>query len=551
MTALEPDYLARELSRARSMYLEDPAGAAATAVTARQAADQTGDHALAARACALEGQVALHRGDIRSALALLLEAERVSALASDLYAQVEVAALRAAANFFTGAYSEALSTAERCIKLADAVGDLELCIFARRTAFLVIGTFAPKDLRDRLQELLRLTIQADNAWERAITHNDIACYLEEIGDAEGARAEIELSFHYAGLATQNRFAHAVAHSTYADIELRSGNAEAALRHALRSSELLSEFGEPNPYVLGASVRAEVQARMELGRLEEAVSAGERALQWLGDRLPSTRSVILSVLATTLRQAGRLEAAFDALERSAELERAASAEVAELLVSLERARLAARLARSESEELAEKNRELAAAHAQLETRTRQLEVLQEQLRDQAERDWLTGVHNRRFLARELATRPVAERFGRVFSVAIVDLDHFKKINDDHGHSAGDQVLIRAATIMRAVMRASDMVVRSGGEEFLLVMPFTDAFAAQACCERVRLAIREEQWEGLIPGITLTASIGVVTAEEPVDFETVAKLADQYVYTAKRAGRDTVFTGADRRVGAEHA
>jgi len=551
MTLPESDYLAPELTRARGLYMEDPDYALTTAGSCQIAAETEGDHALLARALALQGQVALHRGDIRGALTLLMESERASSLASDLLAQVEVATLRAVADFFTGAYSDALSTAERCIKLADAVGDLELRIYARRTAFLVIGTFAPKDLGTRLQDLLSLTIQADNAWERAITHNDLACYLEELGDAQAARDQIELSFEYARRTRPNRFAHAVAHSTFADIELRSGNAQAALTHAERSIELLSETGHPNPYVVGASVRAEVQARMELGQLEEAVTAGEQALRWLGDRLPRTRGVILAVLASALRQAGEMEAAFDALERSAELERAASAEVSELLVSLERARLAESLARSESEELAEKNRQLAAAHAQLETRTRQLEVLQEQLRDQAERDWLTGVHNRRFLARELTTRPVAERLGRVFSVAIMDLDHFKAINDRHGHAVGDQVLIRAANVLRTVMRSSDIVVRSGGEEFLLVMPFTDARAAQACCERVRLAVKSEQWEGAVPGLTLTASIGVATAEEPAEFETIAKLADGYLYAAKEAGRDTVFSGADRRVSVERA
>ncbi len=164
MTPLAPDYLVRELAHARGLYLEDPEAATATAITCREIADEAGDHALAARARALEGQAALHRGDIRGALTLLLQAERVSALACDLTAQVEVAALRAAADFFTGAYSEALSTAERCIKLADAVGDVKLRIYAWRTAFLVIGTFAPKDLDVRLQELLRLTIEADRPW---------------------------------------------------------------------------------------------------------------------------------------------------------------------------------------------------------------------------------------------------------------------------------------------------------------------------------------------------------------------------------------------------
>jgi diguanylate cyclase (GGDEF)-like protein len=551
MTRLARRDLALELVRARSLYLEDPEGSLATAVACQTAGEEVGDQALSARGLALQGQIALHRGDIGGALTLAVDAERAAALVpDDLVAGVEVAAVRATANFFTGAYTDALTTAERCIRLADSAEDLGLRIFARRTAFLVISTFAATGLEDRLQELLALTIEADDPWEQVITRNDIACSLEEVGEVAAARAEIDLAFELAGRTSPNRFAHAVLHSTRADIELRAGDGEAALWHAERSIELLAEARDPNPYVLGASVRAQVQARMELGRLEEAVRAGESALEWLGDRLPRTRSVILSAVATALREAGQLEYAFDALARSAELERQASAEISGLLVTLERAKLAASAARSESEELAEKNRQLAAAHAELETRTRQLEVLQEQLRDQAERDWLTGVHNRRYLARELA-RPVDEGLGTVFSVAMVDLDHFKEINDGYGHAVGDQVLIRAAGVLRKAMRTSDIVVRSGGEEFLLVMPFTDAVAAHVCCERVRVAMHAERWAGVAPGLELTASIGVATAEEPAEFETIARLADRHLYQAKQAGRNRVFAGSDRRAATEQA
>jgi diguanylate cyclase (GGDEF)-like protein len=285
------------------------------------------------------------------------------------------------------------------------------------------------------------------------------------------------------------------------------------------------------------VRAQVQARMTLGHFDDAQQAGEAALNWLGEHLPHTRSVILGAVAEALREAGRLEEAYEALFRAAELERQAFTEISELQLSLERAVLQARLARSESDALAIKNRQLAEAHAQLETRTQQLETLQEQLRDQAERDWLTGVHNRRFLDREL-TQHTAVGFGRLLSVAVVDLDHFKAINDRYGHSTGDQVLVRAAELICDVLRVSDIVVRSGGEEFLALMPLTDVQAALACCERIRQAIREEPWDRLAAGLTLTASIGVTTAEDPTDLDELVRIADDRLYDAKRAGRDCI-------------
>jgi diguanylate cyclase (GGDEF)-like protein len=135
--------------------------------------------------------------------------------------------------------------------------------------------------------------------------------------------------------------------------------------------------------------------------------------------------------------------------------------------------------------------------------------------------------------------------------MVDLDHFKEINDGYGHAVGDQVLIRAAGVLRKAMRTSDIVVRSGGEEFLLVMPFTDAVAAHVCCERVRVAMHAERWAGVAPGLELTASIGVATAEEPAEFETIARLADRHLYQAKQAGRNRVFAGSDRRAATEQA
>jgi diguanylate cyclase (GGDEF)-like protein len=534
-----PTQVAAALNGARTQYREDPAGTLEVAIRCHEDAISIGDSSLCARALALEGQVALHRGDIRSGLALALEAERMLGTAADHWAQSEVASLRSHVSFFTGAYSQALTSAERGIEFADATGDQDLRIFARRAAFVVFGNVSVRELRARIEELLELTVEAGATWEEAITHNDIACYLEQTGDAAAARVEILRAKELAESTSPNRFALAVIHSTFADIELRDGDAGAALEEAELSLSLLGQDSDPNPYVLGASVRAQVQARMALGHFDDAQQAGESALRWLGDRMPHTRSVILAAVAEALKSAGRLAEAYEALSRSAELERQAFTEISELQLSLERAVLQARLARSESDALAVKNRQLAEAHAELESRAEQLEELQEQLRDQAERDWLTGVHNRRFLARELE-HPSRDHFGRLLSVAVVDLDHFKQINDRYGHSVGDQVLVRAAALLCEVLRSSDIVVRSGGEEFLLLMPLTDERAATACCERIRLAIRDEPWDDIAPGLTLTTSVGVATAENADDLEELVKLADNRLYEAKRSGRDCVVS-----------
>jgi diguanylate cyclase (GGDEF)-like protein len=268
-------------------------------------------------------------------------------------------------------------------------------------------------------------------------------------------------------------------------------------------------GEPNPYVFGITVRAEVQALMALGRLDDAQAMGEGALSQLGDRVPQARSLILSTLAESLREAGRVEAAYDALSRSAELERQAFRELSQLQLQLERATLETGAARREAE----------------------------RLRDQADRDWLTGLHNRRYLARELERLTGAGTPGP-FSVAVLDLDHFKSINDRFGHDAGDQVLVRVAARLLGALRQADVVVRTGGEEFVVLMPRTGPNAAAACCERLRAAIAGEPWDDVVPGLRVTASVGLASAREGDALDALASLADDRLYAAKRAGRDRV-------------
>ena len=160
-----------------------------------------------------------------------------------------------------------------------------------------------------------------------------------------------------------------------------------------------------------------------------------------------------------------------------------------------------------------------------------------LEQQADRDWLTGLHNRRYLARELS-RHAADPDAGPFSLAVLDLDHFKQVNDRFGHEAGDQVLMRIASLLLGGVRGQDVVVRTGGEEFVLLMPQTDVIAAAACCERLRHSIRNEPWDAIMPGLTLTVSAGVATADDASDLQALAELADRRLYEAKRTGRDRV-------------
>jgi diguanylate cyclase (GGDEF)-like protein len=536
-----------QLAGARGVYYENPAGALADAIRCCEIGRSLRDGELCSRAFALQGMVSLHRGDLRGGLALAMEAEQHAQASHGAVARAELAALRAQISFFTGSYAEALRHAQLAVEHADAARDLELRIYARRATCPVFGNIDVPDLRDRIEEQLELAIELGNPWEEAISRNDLGCYLQQHGDLGTAASELERALAVARRVNgANSFALAVIYSTRADIRLLLGRAEDALADAERSIELLSAAEDPNPYVLGATVRADVQARMALGQLDDALQAGEGALSWLGDRVPQTRSLILSTLASTLRVAGRLDEAYDALARAAELERQAFRELSELQLRLERATLEASAARQTSTVLAAKNRQLAEAHTELERRARKLEALQEQLQDQAERDWLTGLYNRRYLAQELE-RLLTEQRGGWFSLAVVDLDHFKSINDRFGHEVGDHVLVRVAALLCDVLRQSDIVVRSGGEEFLVLMPVTEVHAATACCERIRQRIGDESWEHIAVGLAVTASVGVASTDDPDQLAALARLADQRLYEAKRSGRDRVVSAADAHDG----
>ncbi len=180
------------------------------------------------------------------------------------------------------------------------------------------------------------------------------------------------------------------------------------------------------------------------------------------------------------------------------------------------------------------------------------VLQEELVVQSERleallfeDSLTGLSNRRFILTQLTSAvSAARRHERTLSVAMIDIDHFKAVNDAHGHAAGDRVLAAVAASMRANLRAEDQLGRLGGEEFLAVLPDADAPAAATAAEKLRTEVAglELAHEGTILAVTISAGWAAWEGESP---EELLRRADEALYEAKARGRDRV-TGAPATV-----
>ena len=174
-----------------------------------------------------------------------------------------------------------------------------------------------------------------------------------------------------------------------------------------------------------------------------------------------------------------------------------------------------------------------------------ESLQAQLREKVRRDPLTGLYNRHdlqdVLSRELAR---SARTRRPFAVLMVDIDHFKRVNDGHGHLAGDAVIRSTAALLSARSRTSDMAFRFGGEEFLLLLPETDEAPATKVAEALRAAHQLEPTlhEGVSIATTLSIGVAVHRAEHPEDAVALVRAADEALYRAKQSGRNRVELAA---------
>ncbi len=197
----------------------------------------------------------------------------------------------------------------------------------------------------------------------------------------------------------------------------------------------------------------------------------------------------------------------------------------------------------------------AAQQQVEHYLAEMEALNRRLEELTVRDPLTGLYNRRYFQDRL-THEVqrARRHGRPLGLLIVDIDHFKQINDTYGHQAGDEVLRSIALLLVNQTRATDITARYGGEEFVAVLPETDAHGALRVAEKLRESVAvtplyhlEQGFLGELPrpddaaAITCTISIGVASfdAKRMADASELVRAADEALYAAKQAGRNRVM------------
>ncbi len=272
-------------------------------------------------------------------------------------------------------------------------------------------------------------------------------------------------------------------------------------------------------IVGAQT-AVAECLLTIGQAAPALQELERAQQTLSDADLIGQVTLLRSIVDAHRALGQYEAALDAFGELHDLAMQQARARADLQAwtLLHQQQLDHERQRAQRAELMAEVERLSAARWQAE----------------AHQDPLTGLANRRFLNARLEVLGAhAQRSGQPLLVALIDLDHFKAVNDHFGHQVGDRVLHALGLLLQQHVRPRDTPARLGGEEFLVLLSETDPRQAVTICERLRVLIAEFAWGDIAAGLQLTASIGLAAVGEP-DAPFVA--ADQALYRAKAEGRN---------------
>lgn len=436
-------------------------------------------------------------------------------------------------------FEAALNFAVECCDLADRIGDATERSKACGALGSCYGSLGDYVQAERLMlDALSLADQCLPGLVRLQPLNNlcaicIRAYFQarEVGDLQSAESSLERSMGYAR-------------------RLQEGIEQMPVPHPGLSAHAAGNLGEALLH-LGQDIEAEEHLRSTLSL---ARSLGIGVIVWrmhylLGElslkrgQLAQAQALLQQVL-----QADRKEAGMPTLERTHLALHRCCKELGLLEQSLTHLEAGRRMGMQRTQaQLAAQSRFFVSrleadrarqAAERAEAEARRQEALAQAYSEVAVTDPLTGLYNRRHLESRLpALMTEARDAGRPVAVAMLDLDHFKSVNDRFGHPVGDQVLVRMAKILRERMRSGDHVVRMGGEEILVVLSGAAPGLAMEICERLRQAVSAHPWSELHSDLRVSVSIGLASAPEH-DLQKLIDRADAALYEAKRAGRNRV-------------
>jgi len=485
-------------------------------------------------------------------------------------------------------FREALDHFQLSLKIRESIGDRSGQSTAlNNIAVIHVAESQPDLALQHLHMALDIAESCDDVDSGAYAHANIARILMDCGDFDRALRSAAQGLEL-NLRTNDRALESTLLTLIGNIHLRMNQAGQAIGYLERSLSLCRGTGNLNDE--GDALSALGTARVAMNRHNEARNALSAALhifERLG--LPREQSVVKRVLADCANQCGCFDEALAHLNDAAGLAEQANsirdlgetkrqlAELHEMRGAYDKAlgefrqfhaiclRLneadSTRRVRELSEALDRRNdpghaaalelshalqalRDADATNAELLSRMKKQAELLEQL---AREDALTGLANRRWIDIRLEQEfDRARRFGHCLSIALIDLDDFKQVNDRFSHQTGDAVLSTIGRILREQMRSVDAAGRFGGEEFLLILVETDRESARSICGRVVRELAEFDWNSVHMGLNqITMSVGIETwnpcdPQPPESLRQMTASADQRMYRAKAEGKNRIVS-----------
>lgn len=492
-----------------------------------------------ALAACIAASAMLWTGDLAGATHHLVAAQALAEQANLPLHVAEVRVHSAMVSNAIGDYAQALADAELAWQCLESSGDLERSVRAQKTVartHSLLGNFA--HAREWLELALRAAADAGRddlaarcAVDAAATWLDQGDRERNAGEQDAARQSWAASVDEGQRALEwlarsgERSSRSVALLNMASAHSQLGDCAAALRCLEQAEEATRDLPHS---VLHDVARATERARLlcrqgNLGDAETAIAEVARQAEEAG--LSQQLEGIFELWSDIAEQRGDVAHALALLKRVRVMGERMHGERARQRSQVLAARYDTERARSE-------------AVRQLE-RARALEADASSLRQQALLDPLTGVANRRCLDAELVLRHAQARSrNESLFAAMLDIDHFKRVNDSFSHAIGDEVLRRVAATLCAQVRECDLVARYGGEEFTIVLGVHDRAVALKACERIRQAIQSQPWDAVAPKLVVTVSVGLSDIARHEDPTAGLARADACLYQAKRGGRNRV-------------
>ena len=517
-----------------AMVASDLDAAKAQAKQAEALAEAVGDRLMHARATALVARILHLRNEMAEAMGRALDAITLCEEVGDLTSMAQAHEVAARILLDVGETAAALEQGLAATQAAEASDDLAASVSALRAMTLVYAALLQWDTAlefgERYSETTRL-LGDPIAEATAIATVSYVCGVMgreavERDDHERGRILIEQSVSLSRTAmlmsrkAGNRLIENTCLANLAESLSDAGQHQEAL-------DLLDSWPADPTRDTGNMVAHHRETRgivlAGLGRRREAAEL----LALCVSEAPTRQYEVTAcrALAIVLEETGDLRGALDYYKRLFVLVTEQTSEQAQRAASVAAVRLETAQAQAEAALLQLQASALQSSHDDLSRHS-------ETLRRQALEDPLTGLPNRRRLDELLASDL------RSCSLVMLDVDHFKRVNDDHSHLVGDAVLRELGNVLRSICRDGDTALRFGGEEFALVMLGTSAEGVLAIAERARESVQTHDWAALSPGLGVTASFGVALGHEVETSIELLALADRRLLTAKENGRNQV-------------